>query len=121
MMTGWPRYFPVASASARIVVSVDPPGGQGQISVTGLAGNCCAAAPAASASATAPAIRRRNMSSSFATRRRRSGRRELCPYLGKDPRRFAALHARDVVLVLEQRAERVVDRLGIEGERIERH
>src|SRR5262245_51704030 len=61
MMTGWPRCFAVASASARIEPSVAPPAGHGQMRVTGLVGNCCADAVAASESATAPMIRRRNM------------------------------------------------------------
>ena len=46
---GWPRCFSVAGASARIAMSVEPPGGQGTISVTGRVGNCCACAVVASA------------------------------------------------------------------------
>ena len=38
----WPRYFSVAVASARITWSVDPPAGQGTISVTGRDGNAWA-------------------------------------------------------------------------------
>src|SRR3954469_11981571 len=40
----WPRCFSVAVASARIAMSVEPPGGHGTISVTGRVGNCCACA-----------------------------------------------------------------------------
>ena len=34
----WPRCFSVAVASARIAMSVEPPGGHGTISVTGRVG-----------------------------------------------------------------------------------
>jgi hypothetical protein len=41
--------LPVASALARIITSVEPPGGQGQIRVTGFVGKSAAAAAVASA------------------------------------------------------------------------
>jgi len=44
-----PRCFSVAAASARMPMSVPPPGGHGTISVTGRVGNCCACAIPASA------------------------------------------------------------------------
>src|SRR5712692_1779968 len=50
---GWPRYFCAISANLRRCTSVEPPGGQGQISVRGLDGNVCAAAPPAHAAAAA--------------------------------------------------------------------
>src|SRR3954468_13849003 len=54
---GCPRCFSVALASARMPMSVEPPAGQGTISVTGRVGNCCACAePANSAKAEASTI-----------------------------------------------------------------
>src|SRR5947207_11460330 len=47
--TGWPRYLLATSANLRRCVSVVPPGGHGQTSVMGFAGNGCASALAASA------------------------------------------------------------------------
>ncbi len=60
-MTCCPRYFAVASANARMQMSVEPPAGQGTISVTGFEGNCWADAAAANASAAAPRMKRLNM------------------------------------------------------------
>ena len=42
--TVWPSGTRIASAITRAVVSVEPPGGNGEISVTGRVGNDCAAA-----------------------------------------------------------------------------
>ena len=91
-MTGWPRCFAVASASARMVMSVVPPATMERSASTGFVGNCCADAVAASATASAPVIRRRNNCSSSLVVGR-SGRGELSSDLGQDPRGFAALHA----------------------------
>src|SRR5688572_11444649 len=52
--TVWPRRFEASSATLRRWRSVEPPGGQGQTSVTGLVGKDCAAALAAAAMRTAP-------------------------------------------------------------------
>jgi hypothetical protein len=49
----WPRCFSVASASARMPMSVPPPAGHGTIKVTGRVGNCCACAIPANATTTA--------------------------------------------------------------------
>src|SRR5690348_5194440 len=51
-----------------------------------------------------------------------SGRRslsEIAPDLFDEPSRRGALEPGDVVLILQQHAERIVDRLGIEGEGVE--
>src|ERR671932_30826 len=45
--TGWPRYLAATSANLRRCVSVVPPGGHGQMSVIGFAGNDCARAAGA--------------------------------------------------------------------------
>jgi hypothetical protein len=53
-ITGCPRFLPASSASARMCRSVEPPAGQGQISVIGRLGKLCARAGKA-ASVAAPA------------------------------------------------------------------
>ena len=54
---GWPMIFDALSAIARIAMSVDPPAGQGTISVIGLVGYSCApAAPPASVPSVARTI-----------------------------------------------------------------
>src|SRR5258707_14973197 len=54
MAIGWPMCFDALSAMARIAMSVDPPAGQGTISVIGLEGYSCAnAAPQSATSAEA--------------------------------------------------------------------
>src|SRR6266705_5831188 len=55
--TGWPTYFVAISAKRRRWVSVDPPGGQGQISVIGRDGNSCAAAGSARTSPSSASLR----------------------------------------------------------------
>src|SRR5436305_14666245 len=58
---GWPRCLEAASAIARIEMSVEPPAGQGTISVIGLVGYSCAKATlqgAMSANAAINAIKR---------------------------------------------------------------
>src|SRR5262245_17930143 len=54
--TGWPSGTRIASATSRAAVSVDPPGGNGTMSVTGRFGNDWAAAATAKAAAAAAMI-----------------------------------------------------------------
>src|ERR1051325_5124846 len=69
MITGWPSDGRIASPMMRAAVSVDPPGGNGTIRVTGRDGNACACAwlvtrAANAASAAAANIRTLGLSSS---------------------------------------------------------
>src|SRR5436190_3783048 len=51
MTTDWPSGARMRSAMMRAAVSVEPPGGNGETSVTGLTGKLCAAAVVATARA----------------------------------------------------------------------
>src|SRR5215510_12712658 len=53
MITGWPRIGRIFSAMMRAVTSVEPPGGNGTISVIWRDGKVCACAPPAIAAASA--------------------------------------------------------------------
>src|ERR1700759_4375947 len=59
MTMGWPMNFEALSAIARIEISVDPPAGQGTISVIGLVGYSCASAGLAKIAAAAIAMIKR--------------------------------------------------------------
>src|ERR1044072_9198258 len=117
----WPRCFSVAVASARIAMSVEPPGGHGTINVTGRVGNCCACAAVANATTAAasrliffmipPSFRRPEFSGY------RCGR--LCPIAGR-----IATEGMCGVLADEIRAGRVLlgrsGRQGRDGGAVER-
>src|SRR5262245_12055107 len=62
--TGWPSVGRIASAMMRAAVSVDPPGGNGTIRVTGRDGNVCASARLDTRSDAAANIRTIGFSSS---------------------------------------------------------